>query len=66
MLSSFINGGSVEDFSCVSGWNMLETTGLLGTDIQGKLSPSRILSFPFILILEAAFPQREREHLTDI
>ena len=35
---SFINGGSVEDFSCANIWNMLETTALLDTDIQGKFS----------------------------
>lgn len=34
---SFINGGSTEDFSGASGWNMLETTALLHTDIQVKL-----------------------------
>ena len=30
---SFINGGSVEKFYCANGWNMLEATGLLDTDI---------------------------------
>lgn len=53
---SFINGGSAENCSCADGGNMLETTGLLNTDIQGKFSLLRILCFPFFLILEAAFP----------
>lgn len=37
-LSLFITGGSMENFSCANIWNMLETTALLDTGIQGQFS----------------------------